>query len=64
MNSLADQRRKEKMGGRKRGEVSHDTLDHLVSVLESWKEDEEGLLVCTGICQLIQSSCRGLQQEM
>lgn len=30
--------------------MSEDTLDHLTSVLESWKEDEEGLLVrlCIG----------------
>ena len=45
VNSLADNKRKEKLGGKKRGEVSDDTLDHLVSVLESWKQDEEGLQV-------------------
>ena len=45
MNSLADNKRKEKLGGTKRGHLSSDTLNHLVTVIENWKEDEEGLQV-------------------
>ncbi|XP_060562758.1 centrosomal protein of 70 kDa-like [Ruditapes philippinarum] len=43
VNSLADNKRKEKLGGAKRSHLSADTLNHLVTVIENWKEDEEGL---------------------
>ncbi|XP_060556869.1 centrosomal protein of 70 kDa-like [Ruditapes philippinarum] len=43
VNSLADNKRKEKLGGTKRSHLSSDTLNHLVTVIENWKEDEEGL---------------------
>ncbi|XP_045210367.2 centrosomal protein of 70 kDa-like isoform X2 [Mercenaria mercenaria] len=43
VNSLADNKRKEKLGSAKRGHLSSDTLNHLVTVIENWKEDEEGL---------------------
>lgn len=43
VNSLADNKRKERLGGAKRGHLSSDTLNHLITVIENWKADEEGL---------------------
>ncbi|KAL4229399.1 Centrosomal protein of 70 kDa [Mactra antiquata] len=43
VNSLTDNKRKEKLGNSKRTQLSTDTLNHMVSVIENWKEDEDGL---------------------
>ena len=46
VNSLADSKRKEKLGGSKRvPDLSSNQLNHVITIIENWKQDEEGLQV-------------------
>ncbi|WAR06492.1 CEP70-like protein [Mya arenaria] len=43
VNSLSDSERKERRGNHKMGHVSSDTLNHMLTVLENWRDDEQGM---------------------
>ena len=46
VNSLSDSKRKEKLGGSKRvPDLSSNQLNHVITIIENWKQDEEGLQV-------------------
>ena len=45
VNSLSDNKRKEKPSSKRVQELSSHQLNHVVTVIENWKQDEEGLQV-------------------
>ena len=45
MSSLSESKKKEKLGSGKHKELSSNQLNHIVTVIENWKQDEEGLQV-------------------
>ena len=46
VSSLSESKKKEKLGSGKQKELSSNQLNHAVTVIENWKQDEEGLQVC------------------
>ena len=54
VNSLSEHKRKEKPSSKQVQELSSHQLNHVVTVIENWKQDEEGLQVS----YLIQGSHR------
>ena len=45
VKSLSESKRKERHGSAKRSELSSNQLNHVVTVIENWRQDEEGLQV-------------------
>ena len=45
VNSLSEHKRKEKPSSKRVPELSSHQLNHVVTVIENWKQDEEGLQV-------------------
>lgn len=43
VKSLSESKRKERHGSAKRSELSSNQLNHVVTVIENWRQDEEGL---------------------